>query len=131
MDLKLASFYATAELQLRDPAGVPMLCRDGSPMTIEVKGEDCPEYQRLRAAYLRKISGRNYKPDPADAQQYELDVAAALTAGWRIESPDGTPIPYTPETAKELYRQNDWVANQVTKLGLDRGNFLMSSSPTS
>lgn len=126
--MKLVSFFETAELAVRDPAGVAMRMSDGRAMVIRVRGEDAPEYQRLRAAYLRKIGARNYRADAGDAEDYELAVAAALTDGWLLEGENGQEVPYSREAAVELYRDNPWLAGQVNRFALERGNFLTPSA---
>jgi hypothetical protein len=127
--MKLVSFYAKAKLELRDPAGMPMLMPDGRRMYIHVRGEDAPEYQKVRGAYLRKISKRGYQSNPGDAEEYEIAVAAALTdPDWLIAGEDGKEVPYSPEVAHELYRDNTWLATDVNRFGLERASFLMPRS---
>jgi hypothetical protein len=70
---------------------------------------------------------------PEELEAEATDLLVALTHGWFLLAPDGSPIdlPFTAENARRIYDKVWWVREQVDEFAADRGNFTPPSSPTS
>lgn len=61
-----------------------------------------------------------------------IDKAVAATAGWRnLPDKDGNDVPFSAETAREIYLnpKSRWIADWVVGLVNDRGNFAGRDEP--
>jgi hypothetical protein len=76
----------------------------------------------MKARDRKYGKGKNLTDD--QSTQSGAEFLAALTQGWsdNIEDDDG-PIPYSKETAIELYKNEDWIARQVSDFSMNLTNY--------
>jgi hypothetical protein len=113
------------ELQLTNPGTDVAL-----DITINVLGADSDpvveverELARKRGKAIEKARRlRVGSPEELEADAIELLVAA--TIGWKNVELDGTPLTFTKDNARLLYRRFRWIREQVDQAIQDRRNFL-------
>lgn len=111
-------------------------------VTIDLIGKDSDIYKsaqrRAQQAFRETIqAGQKWLPadDERMAEQQTVDCTvgwANMPTGWIDSSNDRTPIDFTKERARSLYRNNElsWVREQVERFINDRANFVKASSET-
>jgi hypothetical protein len=123
-----------AVLELKDPAGEPILKDDGSPVTITLAGTESKKWKKARNAvgdrYLKNANPRNSSPvrtmdEALSDQAFQL---ASVTLAWDGVIVDGQELPCTHDNAKKIYLQYDWVREQVDLFVGERRNFWKASS---
>ena len=75
--------------------------------------------------------GREVDPKSLDLRVAEaIDLAVVATIGWENITANDTPVPFSPDEARSLYRDFSWIRAAVIREALDPGNFAHSSSPS-
>lgn len=103
---------------VRDPLGVPME-HEGEPVIITLAGADSPTYKNRQRELARENTEK-----PLDRDALAMEMLVACTLGWRGIIWDGEPLPFTPENARMLYANHEWLREDVASVVLDRANFL-------
>lgn len=120
-----------AILELRDPAGNPVLQDDGSPVTLTLLGEDSEVVTKINNhnanQYLRGASGSGQTVTVEMSRTNEINKFAAATTGWSGVVVDGEALKFSAEAAKALYRRFPWIRDQVRVFVGDRANFTKAS----
>lgn len=120
-----------ALLELRDPAGNPVLQEDGSPVTLTLLGEDSDVVthvnNRNANQFLRGTSAGGQAVTAEMSKTNEINKFAAATVGWSGIVVDGEAIQFSADAAKELYRRFPWIRDQVRTFIGDRANFTKAS----
>jgi len=91
--------------------------------------------QQLQDDLQREIQarkrGREVDPKSLDLRVAEaIDLAVVATIGWENITANDTPVPFSPDEARSLYRDFSWIRAAVIREALDPGNFAHSSSPS-
>lgn len=116
---------------------LPMKDRDGKEAYVEVYSSDSDIARRFKRE-IRTSRLRMRNPNGLNGQKIEdeeVQLLAALTAGWYLVNRSGEPIdlPFTPENALKLYANNKmaWLADQVNEHAAARANFSKAASGNS
>ena len=102
---------------------------DGEPIGLEIKirGRFSEVYEKIsrdaqrRAAAEFKRTKEFSLPDPDDQEAKKLEVAVACTIDWRGDAGQDA---YSPEAARELYKQHPWILEQVDRAIAEDARFL-------
>ncbi|QPB10617.1 hypothetical protein [Bacteriophage sp. 438212] len=120
-----------ALLELRDPAGNPVLQEDGSPVTLILLGEDSDVVTQINNRnanqFLRGTSGSGQSVTAEMSRTNEINKFAAATVAWSGIVVDGEEVPFSTDAAKGLYRRFPWIRDQVRAFIGDRANFTKAS----
>lgn len=118
-------------LELRDPAGNPVLQDDGTPVTLTLLGEDSDVVTRISNAnanqFLRGTTGSGQAITAEMSRTNEIAKLAAATVAWSGIVIDGEAVTFSPEAAKALYRRFPWIRDQARVFIGDRANFTKAS----
>ena len=115
---------------LHPKTGVPLLDSDDAAAWIELYGLDSERAQQHnRTVTNRRLTGgrsrANIDSDQIEAEQ--VDLLAALTAGWHLVGLDGAPlaVEHSAANARELYAERGmrWLREQVESFVANRANF--------
>lgn len=136
--MDVSKFAAQAEagavLELKDPAGEPLLKSDGEPITITLAGTESKRWKKARNVVGNKYLKATARNNPQQARSFEDgldDMAfqlAAVTMAWDGIEIDGQPLECNPANAKRLYLESDTIREQVDLFVGDRRNFWKASS---
>jgi len=144
MEEKLADFdFDVMDTRTKSESGVemtvrrigttePLLSKDGKPVTLKVLGPDSETFRSLsreqsRARIVKQATGQPADDDSIDRDT--VDILAACTKGWsNVNAKDGTPIPFSADAARDLYRQYPAIRDQVDAFMGARVNFTKASS---
>ena len=123
-----------AEMTVLGLNGLPLLNSKKEEHAIMLQGPDSPTYRRLLHANTQKRilaaaeaaeRGEKIVPDPLEAEADAIEVMAQCTLGWRgFLSPDGEPIEFSTDAARELYSRFPVIREQVDAFMTRRVNFL-------
>lgn len=120
-----------ALLELRDPAGNPVLQEDGSPVTLTLLGEDSDIVtqvtNRNANQFLRGTSAGGQAVTAEMSRTNEINKFATATVGWSGIVVDGEVVTFSLDAAKALYRRFPWIRDQVRTFIGDRANFTKAS----
>lgn len=120
-----------ALLELRDPAGNPVLQEDGSPVTLTVLGEDSDVVTQVNNRnanqFLRGTSAGGQAVTAEMSRTNEINKFATATVGWSGIVVDGEVVTFSLDAAKALYRRFPWIRDQVRAFIGDRANFTKAS----
>lgn len=120
-----------ALLELRDPAGNPILQEDGSSVTLTLLGEDSDVVTQVNNRnanqFLRGTSAGGQAVTAEMSKTNEINKFAAATVGWSGVVVDGEPLKFSFDAAKALYRRFPWIRDQVRTFIGDRANFTKAS----
>lgn len=113
----------TAILEVKNPAGEPLLGADGKPVTIELYGPGSEAHQKAQARFERAAQAaafaalRNKRGNEDDATTQQVDKLTACTKA--ISS-------NFPVAAADLYGNSKlgWITNQVERFIGAWSNFL-------
>lgn len=129
-DINSIEEHTAQKLQLLHP-------QTQTPVTayIELAGAGHPKRRKIELQRARDLRARIAKrgrvelTDPVEDEEYELDRLVACTLSWEgiCRGRDKVPIPCTPEEARKLYEEADWVRKQVAAFLDDAANFLTST----
>jgi len=136
LGLKLAeAATAGAKLALRHPVTNLPLEDDGKPVCLILAGKDSAQYRKAALALerryqedARRMRGA-FQVTPEQRRANELSLLVAVTLGWENAELGGETT-FTPELARALYEQQDWVREQADAFVDDRANFLPASKTT-
>ncbi len=119
---------------LRHPTTDDPLTLKGQPIRIRLSGIDGERWQRAqRKARQRRQDKTTYRAnraiiDPDIEASIEIDTIVEATLSWEnITKPDGTPIEFSADAARALYRERRWIFDQVNSFMGDRANFLQAA----
>jgi hypothetical protein len=105
-----------AAIAVKDENGDPYMAGDGTtPVMITVVG---PYSERIRAVRERQqkrlLKKARKELTPEEIHERQIEVATAAIIDWAgFEAEDGTPIPFTPENAREVLTAAPWIQDQV------------------
>lgn len=120
-----------ALLELRDPAGNPVLQDDGAPVTLTLLGEDSDVVTQINNRnanqFLRGASAGGQSVTAEMSRTNEINKFAAATVGWSGIVVDGEIVKFSADAAKGLYRRFPWIRDQVRTFIGDRANFTKAS----
>lgn len=120
-----------ALLELRDPAGNPVLQDDNTPVTLTLLGEDSEVVtqvsNRNANQFLRGASAGGQAITAEMSRTNEINKFATATVGWSGVVVDGEPLKFSLDAAKALYRRFPWIRDQVRTFIGDRANFTKAS----
>lgn len=114
---------------LDDDTGEPIAFEGREPFEIEIVHVTNPDYKKAVSALIAKNQAkkRGKKKDDIDleeAEEFNAKLTAKLTRGWKnLYDSKGEPIPFTFDTAVELYSKFQFIQNQVSEAAQDRANF--------
>ncbi|CAB4122368.1 hypothetical protein UFOVP32_13 [uncultured Caudovirales phage] len=132
MDTKTLSEEGVPMIVKKINSDMPLLDKNGDPVTITVLGPDSIKYRSLSRAQVRKRVQRaaagnmevNFEEDEGDA----LDILVACTIAWTgVNTPAGDAIPCTPEAVRNLYTVYPVIRDQVDLFSAQRVNFTKAS----
>lgn len=115
-----AQAEAGAKMHVCDPrTGAPFFDDDGKPVTITVRGKDCPTLRAVAKAHERKkAQGAKISDERAG-----LDIFKAAIIDWSgFSGVDGV-LECTPENIEMLMSARDWIPEQIIEFMGDRNNF--------
>jgi hypothetical protein len=121
---------ASEPIKLRDQAGEPT----AAEAYLELLSEDSEagrafDRKNSRDAVIRAKRQRG-APDE-DPIEWQIERVCALTVGWQLARPDGTPIDlkYSKATARKLFSNPDmaWLRKQALLFIADTANFTKAS----
>lgn len=113
-------------LSLKDPysaTGELLRDDDGSTVDIYLYGVNSDQSRNAVKDRERRY-GKSEELSDDEAAEIGAEYLAAITAGWseNLENDDG-PIPFSHANAKKLYKEQDWIANQVSRFAMDLSNY--------
>ena len=138
MDLEaiLVSEDEGVVLELKDPAGEPLLQSDGKPVWIKLAGTASNKWRKATDAIGdRRIKTANPRngttPKSMDEQRNDTAfLLASVTLAWDGIAFDGGPKECTQANAKALYSHPNliWIVNQVDDFLGEQRNFMKASA---
>jgi hypothetical protein len=111
-------------LSLKDPFnGETLIDEDGKTVDIFIYGRDSDVAKNALRDRERRY-GKQATLTPEQGEQAGAEFLAAITQGWspNLEDESG-PIEFTKEAAIKLYKDNDWIANQVWRFHRNLANY--------
>lgn len=125
-------------LQLTHPVTQELLWDDEKkktgPVRIRLLGADSKKHRSKEyAARNRRLKqmGRGGKRGGLMAgvtaeglEEDATEVMVACTLGWENIQLAGQPLEFTPDAARSLYSEHEWIREQVDEFIADRANFL-------
>ena len=127
--LKLATEVAR-KMEIGHPVtGMPMRTVEGEVAFIELFSADSSIAKKFDREMLDRRLGRKVKVTAAELEEENLIRAAKLTKSWMLLSPDSMEVlevECSEASAIELYRDCEWLLEQVLDFSRGRGNFSKS-----
>ena len=105
-----------------------------SGMTITLLGQDSKVYRKIQLgkqqAALNRISKgkRAVDLDAEKLAEDSIDDLVKLTVSWSGFTLDGAVLDCTPENAKRVYSEWDWIKEQVQEFVANRSNFFRADA---
>ncbi len=123
-------------LELKDPAGEPLLQSDGKPVSITLAGTASARWRKAQDAigdrYLKSANPRNgAMAKTMDEQRNDMAfLLASVTLAWDGIAFDGGPKEFSLANAKRLYSHPKlgWVTSQVDLFLGEQRNFIKASA---
>jgi hypothetical protein len=126
MDLALFQYSDTAVMAVRHPeTGVPLLDKDGNPVTITLSGRDSAAYEKAEREAIDRRLSTDGAPDPVIVA---AEFMAKCTTGWSGIVFETKDIPFDFERAVSLYKRMKWLRDQIDAFVATRRNFTKASS---
>ena len=123
-----------AELVILHPTtGEPLTGdEEGSVWKIRLIGSDAKVVKDAKHAVLNKrisqsVASGKLRARANDLEKDGIDVLVRCTQSWENIVEGGQVVPFTPDNARRLYRDYDWLREQVESFISDRSNFLGNS----
>lgn len=116
-------------VELLNKEDEPYMNEDGTPCTVDVLGEYSDAVRKHDRRNTNRVLKRGFRTQKIDADELRDQTAerlAVATTGWNLTL-RGTPVEFTPENAKQLYRF-DWIADQIAEAMRSRVGFSGASS---
>ena len=119
-----------ATLELRHPETEELI--DG--MTITLLGQDSAVYRKIQLAKQQAALSRISKGKKAvdlDAEKLAedgIDDLVKLTVAWEGFKLDGKELKLTPEHARKVYTEWQWIREQAQEFVASRANFFHKSN---
>lgn len=113
-----------------DETGEPVAFEGKDGLQIEILHVDNPNYKKGRNLLIEKSNKgkrgkRGQELDLEEAEQLSAKLAAKLTVGWKnLYTSAGEQIPFSFQTAVELYQAYPWIHVQVNEAAQERANFM-------
>lgn len=113
-------------LHLKDPyskTGKLLRDEDGRTVDIYIYGVSS-DASRNAVKERERRYGKKESLSDEEASDIGAEYLASITAGWsdNLEDDDG-PIKFTHENAKQLYKEQDWIAIQISQFAMDLSNY--------
>lgn len=104
------------------------ITRAETDIKIKIHGSDSKIYRDAqRANQNKRIKGmqknRNFHMTADEIEIEALNMLALCTTGWENMEKDGKKVPFSPENAKLIYKENPWIREQIEEAIGDRSNF--------
>lgn len=120
-------------LKLLHPVtGDVLLQDDKSPVTISLLSRDSSAYRNAQKAVGSRVLGVpvNKIPTMDDIEREALDILVAITQSWNgiVIDEDNSPLEFTPDNVRRVYKGLPWVKEQVEIFVNNRANFQRASS---
>ena len=130
MDISKLNFSEAqaARMPLLHPVeGTPLKHKD-EEMYIDLYGSDSDLYRKTMRQYGNKQlnTKANKKKTIEELEEVSTTLLSKVTADWRIYI-DGSWLEFSPQAAKALYEDYNWIKEQVDEFVNDRSNFLASA----
>lgn len=112
----------------------PLADAKGAPAWVDVYSSDSEVARSAGRRAINERLGRRARSGLTAEQieDNEVDLLAALVAGWRLLALDGEPldVAFSAEAAQEMLRAPGmaWLREQIDAYASDRGNFSTASS---
>lgn len=124
-------------LELKDPAGEPLLKPDGTPISITLAGTASDRWRKAQDTigdrWLKSANPRNgaIRKTMEEQRNDTAFLLASVTLAWDGISFDGGPKDCTPQNAKRLYSHPKlgWLTQQVDEFLGEQRNFMKASPP--
>lgn len=118
-----------ATLELRDPAGAPIMKSDEkTPVTITLLAADSAPMLAARNASLNTAAKRGGKLTAEAVMADSIRLLAKATTGWDGIGIDEDETPFSYENAVLLYTRFPFIREQVDTFVTERVNFLTASA---
>jgi len=122
----------TTVIQIKDPAtGRNFANVDGTQMTITIHGPYSARYKTVKRVADREIAELARGMDEAELtetiEQRTRDTLLACIEDWSLTldtGPKAAKIPFSPETAAEIFLEFPWLVEQVDRAFSKIANFL-------
>jgi len=127
---KLSSNVEPVEMELLHPTTGQPLESDGKKIKFSLVGSDSPAYLKAERAVTNarlqaaQRLGKRGKVTSEVIEDGALDILAASTTGWTPFQFKGELFTFSNANAKRLYKEAQWIREQVDAFVHDRGNFL-------
>jgi len=123
------------QLSLLKLDGKPLTDRDGNPVRVTLLGPDSAKYRALtRENIRRRLEKRALGTVASDVdidevERETMEILTVCTVAWEgVNTPQGEPIPCTPENVRKLYEAYPVIREQVDGFVGNRANFIPASS---
>jgi hypothetical protein len=135
--MDLASVAAAAEegavMEVKDPAGEPMVQTNGKPVWIKFAGTESERWRKARNSvgnrYLKTAEPRR-QPGPRTAEEGIADLAfqyASATLAWEGIVDEGQEIEFNIANAKRIYSKYEFLRQQIDEFLGEKRNFWKAS----
>lgn len=135
--MDLARVTAAAEegavMEVKDPAGEPMIQENGKPVWIKFAGTESEKYRKARNVvgnrYLKTADARR-PPMARTAEEGVADLAfqfASVTLAWEGIVDDGETLECNLANAKRIYTKYNFLLQQIDEFLGEKRNFWKAS----
>lgn len=105
------------EVAVKDAAGKPYKAKDGSPVVFVVVGEYAKRFRENERPVIDRRINRSPGDEEPSNDEIERRIAESVACGvvgWRgVETPDGTPVPFSLENCTQVFVVAPWIRKQV------------------
>jgi hypothetical protein len=132
---RMSIIYPGTEAPLKIKEGLPDFGKEAYLDLLAIDSDPGRKIDRERTtATIRKLrSGRN-RQDDEDVVEEQVEKLVALTVGWYLVDPEGSPIEveFSKDNARELYSSPamGWLRRQAWVYVVNEANFIKGSSTT-
>ena len=125
------------EYEMQESAWMDIISPDGTEVVaqFEIAGRDSKVLKRRQAQLAKKRQAKR-KISAAEEEADTIETLAVCTLNWRDVDEEGEPkedgyiingkekIECTADSAKAIYNEHQWIAEQVVEFLAERANFL-------
>ena len=113
-----------ADMEIIHPVTGEIFMDGDKPVTICVRGFESKTIKDLARKHARKAqNGRK-----VDIEKNGFELLVAATIGWSGVSWEDEPLECTPKNVEMLYRERDFIGQQVLSFMSDAANFFTEQS---
>ena len=110
-----------ADMTVVHPAtGEAFKDKDGKPVTIRVRGMESRVIREIDREFERRVA----RGLEVDRDEKGMKMLVAATISWSGVYWEGKPLTCTPENARMLYTERDFIGRQVVRFAARSANFL-------